>query len=449
MRLTPHSLIGALALIALSLLTACGGGSSTAPASSAPKTWVTAAVLDTAAGYAHEATVAVGPAGSGFAAWTQSNGSVYDIWIAPLNADGSSGTPAVFDTTALDAYGPQLGADANGNVMAVWYQYDGTRDNAWARRYTPTGGWDTAVLLETDNGNVNNPALAVAPGGQAVAVWNQHDGLSRFNIWANTYTPAGGWGTATLIENDNAGDARAQQVVMDGNGNAIAVWEQSDGTRTNIWANRYAAGTGWGTPTLLESSDSGPAQGPRIGMDSSGNAIAVWHQFDGTRTSVWASRYTVGSGWSSPVRIGNTDEPEATYPMLAMNANGQAVAVWQQNTGSRWNIWAARYTPSSGWGSAARIEANDAGDATAPYIAVDTVGNAIAVWSQAVAGGRHDIWAARSGSDGSWSTPLLIETTDIDEAYGPVLVVDALGNATVVWSQGNGTANDIWINRYR
>lgn len=37
---------------------------------------------------------------------------------------------------------------------------------------------------------------------------------------------AGAWGTAALIEPDNAS-------------HALAVWAQSDGTRRNIWANRY------------------------------------------------------------------------------------------------------------------------------------------------------------------------------------------------------------------
>ena len=47
------------------------------------------------------------------------------------------------------------------------------------------------------------------------------------------------WGTAALIETDNAGDASRAQIAFDANGNALAVWQQYDGTRNNIWANRY------------------------------------------------------------------------------------------------------------------------------------------------------------------------------------------------------------------
>jgi hypothetical protein len=80
--------------------------------------------------------------------------------------------------------------------------------------------------------------VALDPNGNAVAVWYQFDG-TRFNIWANRFTPAPGWGAAERIETDNAGDASQPQVALDPSGNAVAVWPQSDGTRTNIWANRF------------------------------------------------------------------------------------------------------------------------------------------------------------------------------------------------------------------
>ncbi len=54
---------------------------------------------------------------------------------------------------------------------------------------------------------------------------------------APPHTPS--WGTAVLIETDNAGSAYSPQIAVDAGGNAWAVWEQSDGTRYSIWANRY------------------------------------------------------------------------------------------------------------------------------------------------------------------------------------------------------------------
>ncbi len=52
-------------------------------------------------------------------------------------------------------------------------------------------------------------------------------------------TRDGQWGDPVLIEISNAGNATQPQVALDPNGNAVAVWNQYDGIRTNIWANRF------------------------------------------------------------------------------------------------------------------------------------------------------------------------------------------------------------------
>jgi hypothetical protein len=62
---------------------------------------------------------------------------------------------------------------------------------------------------------------------------------TRHNIWSNRYTPTGGWGVAELIETDNAGNAEGSQVAIDPSGSALAVWEQLDDTRENIWSSRF------------------------------------------------------------------------------------------------------------------------------------------------------------------------------------------------------------------
>jgi len=133
----------------------------------------------------------------------------------------------------------------------------------------------------------------VDSNGNAVAVWQQLDG-TRNNIWANRYVAGVGWGTAELIETDNAGDAYKPQVAVDSSGNTVAVWRQWDGTRYNIWSNRYIPGFGWGTATLIETDNAGDASSPQVAVDSSGNAVAVWKQYDGTRKNIWANRYVAG-----------------------------------------------------------------------------------------------------------------------------------------------------------
>ena len=81
---------------------------------------------------------------------------------------------------------------------------------------------------------------------------------------------------------------------MDGSGNAIAVWTKYNYAKKcySIWANRYDAVSGtWGTSELIETYDTGYARKPRIAMESGGDAMVVWYQYDGDRYNIWANKY--------------------------------------------------------------------------------------------------------------------------------------------------------------
>ena len=108
--------------------------------------------------------------------------------------------------------------------------------------------------------------------------------------WTNRYTAGSGWGSAAIFDGGGNG-LSSQQIAIDGSGNALAVWQLSDGTRYNIWANRYTAGNGWGAAKLIETNNAGHARYPQVAIDGSGNALAVWQQSDGTRINIWANRY--------------------------------------------------------------------------------------------------------------------------------------------------------------
>ena len=140
--------------------------------------------------------------------------------------------------------------------------------------------------------------IAIDASGNALAVWDQSDG-TRNNIWSNRYTAGGGWGTAELIETDNAAvpqprDRRRRQRQCAGD-----LASSPTARATGIWSNRYTVGTGWGTAALIETDNAGDAADPQIAIDGNGNALAVWDQSDGTRRNIWSNRYTAGVGWGT------------------------------------------------------------------------------------------------------------------------------------------------------
>jgi hypothetical protein len=142
------------------------------------------------------------------------------------------------------------------------------------------------------------------------------------------------WGMAELIETDDSEDASSPQIAFDSSGNAIAVWHQYDGSRYSIYANRYIAGAGWSTAGLIETGDTGEASSPQIAFDLDGNAIAVWHQYDGSSYSILANRYVAGAGWGASKLIETNDTGEASSPQIAIDLSGNT----QARAGARRNL---------------------------------------------------------------------------------------------------------------
>ena len=408
--------------------------------------WGTAGLIETDdSGTAWNPQIASDPSGNMIAVWHQADGW-YNIYANRYVAgSGWSGRELIEASGAGNAFSPQIASDPSGNMIAVWYQSDGTRNNVYANRYTPSGGWAGRELIEADDaGGAQTPQIASDSSGNMVAVWYQSDG-TRDNIWANRYTAGIGWGAAQLIETNSSVDAQKPQIASDSSGNMMAVWEQSDGVLRHIWANRYTYGVGWGTAGLIEDI-TWDAEAPQIASDPSGNMIAVWVQYDSIQYNIYANRYVVGSGWGTAGPIEVDDAGVAQKPQIASDSSGNMVAVWQQSDGTHFNIYTNRYTPSGGWAGRVLIETGDT-DAYIPRVSVDPSGNAIAVWYQP-SGGYDSIWANRYTVGGVWGAAGLIETDNAGAASLPQIASDPAGNMAAVWYQTDGIRNNIWANRY-
>lgn len=406
------------------------------------RSWEAPFLLETDdSGDANYPQVAFDSSGNAMAVWQQSD----NIMARHYTPAGQWDTTQPIETAVGAANKPQVAFDSAGNAIAVWYQSDGSYNNIYANRYIADSGWGTAVKIETVDGDVNDPQIAVDSSGNAIAVWEQSTGPC-FSLRGNLYTAGIGWGTAVLLETDDSGDVDQPQVSFDPDGNAIAVWHQSNGSIFSIWANRYTAGGGWEGAELLETDDSGDAYDAQVAFDLSGNAIAVWEQGYGGYYSIWANLYTAGTGWGTPVPV-ETETGDTWNPRIAFDSFGNAVAVWSQSNGTSFSIRANRYTAGTGWGTAEPI-GTASGDAWLPKVATDVYGNAVTVWRQDN-GGRFDIYSNYYTAGTGWQTAELVETDDSGDAGVPQLAADVLGNAMAVWKQFDGSRDNILAAHYR
>ena len=333
-------------------------------------------------GNASAPTVAIDAQGNALAVWVQtfSNGTRY-LEASRYSGGGWSGAGSVETDNIGDASEPQIAFDANGNALVVFTRLG--KISAVVRR-AGSFSWDREVNIEPGNPATiaSRPRIAVNASGNALAVWEESL-IDTRAVMSNRYTAGSGWGTATVI-GVSPDTAKAPQIGIDAQGNGIAVWYVYDGAVTDILSNRYTAGSGWGTARSITTDKTHEVAPPQIAIDANGNALAIWGQSNGLYTAIWWTRYT-GSGWSAAAQI---DSPLVatldSLPQIAVYPNGNAVAVWTRFRSSDGpsNIVSSRYTAGGSWSSVAPIETDNKGDASAPQIAVDANGNASAVWQQ-------------------------------------------------------------------
>ena len=264
--------------------------------------------------------------------------------------------PELIETNdAGDADSPQIVVDWHGNAIAVWIQDDGTRKTICSNRYTYGIGWGTTELIKAETVEWANflQVGGVEPNGNAVAVWHQDDVAGITSIWSNRYiADTGTWGTARRIgwdtaeitETKDTGDRRFCMTAANSNGNAITVWRLDDGTgNISIWSSYYTFSTDtWEAAEPIETSVTGVSHCAQVAIGPDGNAVAVWTRNNGTRGNIWSNRYTIGTGWGTAEMI-EADNGDALDPQVDVGLDGNAIAVWIQYDGTRYNVWSSRF----------------------------------------------------------------------------------------------------------
>ncbi|MGQ3004400.1 MAG: hypothetical protein ACT6Q6_18990, partial [Hydrogenophaga sp.] len=160
----------------------------------------------------------------------------------------------------------------------------------------------------------------------------------------------------------------------------------------NVAVNCTAGATqAWQGAALIESNDVARAFNPVVATDSQGNAFAVWAQGNGTFDNIWAARYTPGGGWGAPQVI-DDHSGNATEPRIAVDSAGNAVAIWvRENIVSHRGLVAASYTAGT-WGAAEVLSGGGTDNSARARVAMNANGTATAVWQESLADGLQT-WA--------------------------------------------------------
>lgn len=293
---------------------------------------------------------------------TDSNGNVMAIWtdqvqIYAIEYSAASGTWASSATQISNATstvystGIHLVADGNGVFTAVWTQADASGAAPYIARFSG-GTWSASSSIGyaasgTTTHNAEGVSISANAAGNVSVVWGASSttsGTTTFSIDGAQFDPvANTWSAAApLFTASSAYTYAYPKVAIDGTGNAIAVWERNDSMgNVTIWESSYNAGTGtWSTVQEMDDANGDGTQNPVVGMDSAGNAEVIWEDF--TKSTAEERHFDAASGtWqSSNSAIFQNGYP--LTPIFTMNAQGYGILLGQE-------LMLSFYLPTDAW----------------------------------------------------------------------------------------------------
>lgn len=428
--------LAAVALACVScLLLVCGSAGAT-------PTWLVPTNLSAAGDNAIAPRVAVDQQGDALAVWESSNGSHYVVQASARSiAAGAWEPPVDLSAAGANTQYATVGSDARGDVVAVWQSYDGTEYTVWAAvRPMATGAWQAPVLLSALGVPTMTPQVAVDPHGDAMVVWTYYDDIDHhFLVQADRRLAGGSWEAPVQLSAFGQGAANPQ-VAFDAQGDAVAVWDRYDGSHSIVQAARLRAGSSvWELPAVNLSAAGGDAREEQVALDSQGDAIAVWTRTDASGNSIIQTSErpaSIGS-WKLPATNLSATDQSAFYPAVAISPQGNAVAVWSGDVGGDAIVQASSRPSGDGvWQPPQDLPA--AGDqAYSPQVGIDSDGNAVAVWQNSSGGVGSIDSAARPAGSGTWQGALGISAAG--GSSQAQFAFDSHGNGVAVWTLDNGT----------
>lgn len=371
-------------------------------------------------------------------------------------------SPSVLGEAGRFDADPQVSVNARGAAVALWVsgQSEGAESEIRAAsRPTDYGRWEAAVTVA--KAETFSPAVAIDSGGSAIAAWSSGYINNEATVWA-AVRPIGhvSWSAPVKLGITENAVGYRPSVAFDSRGNGFVVWGSSRGIRAAI---RRSQSGRWQTPINVSATGGEDA---RVVLDARGDAIVAWEGFEGIQAAI---RPKGSRRWQAPVSIsgpglGTGGSPGG--PSLAVDRQGTVVAIWSLTKGVYNNvphiIQSASKQPGHPW--TPPVDVSQPGwDTGAPDVAMDSRGDAVAVWSAAMGkdvevSGTPIVQAATRLANGMWQP--LIDLTSPDSVPSnreldgePKVAVGPRGNTIAVWEHvsdgesiqaAEGTAGGAW-----
>ena len=205
------------------------------------------------------------------------------------------------------------------------------------------------------------------------------------------------------------------------------MWQGFSGiTSTGVQASFLAPGGTWSTPVTVA-----PAGvNPQVAMDAAGDAVALWTT-SGSSAPVQAAILRAGGTWSAPVTLG-----KGVTPNLAVSTAGAILAGW---TASPHETTVAAGTVTGGWSAPVTLGPATAYKQAGVHLTLSASGQGVALWT-----GGNGVQAATLSPGGTWTAPVILASSTSTVASG--LASDGTGDAVALLTQNVDNGSTVnWV----
>jgi M6 family metalloprotease-like protein len=319
-----------------------------------------------------------------------------------------------------------------------------------------------------------SPRLSLVPGGQVCAAWKytsppaigaRSSSIAQtsdlwYACWSAAADPAAaetaaGSSPQAIVRINQRGRYSypfLPAVAADATGSATAVWEEfwPDG-RADVYSAQRAADGSWSSESLV--TRGAPRAGrwsPALAVDARGNATAVWRDGRDDSLEIYAAYRPAGGAWQPDARITRPGTGNHQLPAVALDEHGNAYAAWRSycNCGGDEAIGSIEFSmrPAGGEWQAPVTAAWDVGGRklSDPAIAAGA-GGVTLVWEEEN-NGSYALYSARRTPDGAWGPKTAIaESAGNAAPASPVLAADAGGRVYLAWIQHRDGRAGVWF----
>ena len=409
--------------------------------------------------------------GGAIIAWEDfRNSSDWDIFAQRINSEGVTQWTlngiAIAETSQSQVY-PHIISDGSGGAIITWQDYrTGSYWEIFAQRVDQTGailwGLNGKPVARGSYNHTHITTVSDGSGGVIVSWEDWRNGGTNSDVYAQRLNINGeiqwtaGADSAGFPVSSAANDQSYPNIVSDGSGGAIVVWEDHRTVFDNdIFAQRidhngirqWASGgdsNGVGVSTEIHHQNN-----PAIISDNSGGAIIAWEDF---RDSLYASNIYAdridGSGtslWFASGMAVCVDTFYQDFPTLTSDLSGGAIITWEDyRTDDTSDIY-AQYIDGGGtpqWTNGGILVCGAQNHQQYPIVTSDALGGAIIAWQDFRSGTSRDIYAQRIDGSGlaQWTADGVPVSTATDNQEiphslqaNPCIISDGAGNAILTW----------------